>query len=158
MFLDDARTGKLKNIDKVDHSYDDKYLMCNFLTNIALASTYNSLVQLGLEEAQWNTLLDWNQERKFSVSIRFTGVQSCKFIEERIRDVESSKLQTVTQKNVETTSATKVITTVKEYAFEYTTSCELICYAGVGSKDGTIIKVLSHMSSFEVVCRSRRSP
>jgi hypothetical protein len=54
---------------EVSHTYEDKYLLVEFLVNSAIAATFNSLFALGLREEGCERLFEWAKTR--SVSLRW---------------------------------------------------------------------------------------
>lgn len=64
--------------DEVQHTFDDKYALCERFTNIAVASTLCVLELFGLKPNGLQSLLDWAKTR--SVSVRFKGEESCKYL------------------------------------------------------------------------------
>ena len=54
----------------VDHSYSDKYLLSEFLTNTALAANLCCLEQLGLTDSKLKKLLKWSESRSVTLRLK----------------------------------------------------------------------------------------
>ena len=80
----------------VHHKYNDKFLLAEMLTNLSSASMLAVLVQLGLKPADLEKVYGWVNDKKRSVTLRFSAVEKCSFIKKVVRK-EDSKVKVVTQ-------------------------------------------------------------
>lgn len=72
----------------VQHEYDYKYLLAEFLTNSTIAACFNSLEKLGVDDAKkLNSLKEWAKTR--SGTLRFKAEERCKFLKKTEREVKS---------------------------------------------------------------------
>ena len=71
----------------VQHEYEDKYLLAEFLTNASVASHASALDYLGVTEKPLEQLKEWSQ--KNSVSLRLNVEETCAFLRKTVREVES---------------------------------------------------------------------
>ena len=90
--------------------YDDKYGLAEFLANTAIAAGHECLAQLGLTAAGMQQLVLWGQSR--SVTLRFDASETCSYLREQSRKVESSSV--VHESTLFGKSSSKVVTTVRE--------------------------------------------
>jgi hypothetical protein len=83
--LDNTRTPEYPS--EVQHEYEDKYLLSEFLANSTIASHLSSFESLGLSAKPFSQLKEWATTR--SVSLRLQAEEQCKFLKKETRDVES---------------------------------------------------------------------
>ncbi|RYE89468.1 MAG: hypothetical protein EOO75_11760, partial [Myxococcales bacterium] len=127
--LDNARNPRYPQ--DVPHQYDDKYVLAEFLTRTATAAILQCLGSIGLSSEGLGQLVGWARDR--SVTLRFQARESCTFVREETRQVESAS-QHVTEKRTffggtEKTTE-KIVTTVKEYLWRFDFAYELVAYRG----------------------------
>lgn len=138
--LDETRNPKFPR--EVDHRYEDKFYLADFLTNVALAAYLNTLEELGLGHEKLMELVEKSSKGVRSVTLRFVSEQSCTFQEEKSVEVDSGVKRTMEIKEEEkandemetktTASLTsKVSTTVKEYLWTVIVKYE--CFVFIGS-------------------------
>ena len=77
--LDETRNPKFAR--DVDHRYEDKFHLANFLTNVALAAFLNTLEELGFGHEKLMELVEKSSGGVRSATLRFTSEQSCNFHE-----------------------------------------------------------------------------
>jgi hypothetical protein len=70
----------------VSHSYDDKFLLAEYLTNTALAAQVQCLEYLGVTD--FNTLKEWAKSR--TVTLRLKSEERCIFDKKTKRKADSS--------------------------------------------------------------------
>lgn len=87
-------TRKPEYAANVPHEYVDKFLLANFLANTTLASFLNVLETLGMKPEALKKMKEWSEAR--SVTVRFKAEETCTFLREVSRQVES-KTQYVTE-------------------------------------------------------------
>lgn len=142
----------------VFHRYLDKFLLVEFLTNSALASQISCLQALGLTSAQLQMLRSWASEN--SVSLIFCAEERCKFLREESRDIEGPRrveeVAVAGASLVETT--TKVVTTVKEYAWSFSVQYELTAFRGVGAEADDRFVFRSRSGTSEIKTQGKEPP
>mmetsp|Transcript_9281 Transcript_9281/g.29472 ORF Transcript_9281/g.29472 Transcript_9281/m.29472 type:complete len:1028 (+) Transcript_9281:35-3118(+) len=109
------------------HSFDDKYLLAEFLTNCGLAAQCTCLEALGVGTQQLATLVEWSASE--TVTLRLAGRQRCTFLREEEREVES-KSKVVKESTIFGKSEQKVVTRVNEWFWKIDVEWELVAYAG----------------------------
>jgi|GEM_PF-2451754 len=123
----------------VPHRYEDKYHLVEFLARTATAATLQCMGGVGLTSEGLAQLVAW--ARTMSVTLRFRAQETCTFLREETRKVESAQ-QVVEKRSMWGTSETteKVVTTVREYfwAFEYT--WDIVAFAGTSAEQGVVLQ------------------
>mmetsp|Transcript_27976 Transcript_27976/g.36148 ORF Transcript_27976/g.36148 Transcript_27976/m.36148 type:complete len:207 (+) Transcript_27976:72-692(+) len=114
---------------KVEHSYDDKYLLAEFICNMGLASQITCLEQFGMTPEILNTLKGWAINGE-AVTLRFRSEEKCSFIRTETRQEESKQKEVTEGSFFNLTS--KVMTTIKEYFWKVEVSWEVVAFRGVG--------------------------
>ena len=150
-------TRKPQSPSEIDHSYDDKYALAEFLTKTTTAATINVLELLGLQRASLVKLKDLYDNHKKSVTLRFAVKETCSFIKEKeVKmdnpevEIESSSKNTWNKQM--TKSRAKVILTVKKYYWKYDLQYILFAYAGNDPDAAeSSIKLHGRSSSYEIV-------
>jgi hypothetical protein len=116
----------------VQHRYDDKYGLAEFLTNTAIAAQLNCLDALGVNEKHLKQMKEWSQN--LSVTLRLKSEEKCSFVKEATRKVDS-KTQFVTEyksSSGATSSVTdKVVTVITEYFWNFEVEYELFAFQGI---------------------------
>ena len=82
LVLENNRRPKLP--ENVNHTYQDKYLLAEFVCNTSLAAVINSFANIGISGDVLKKLVAWCNENK-SVSLRFIADEKCTFIKEQSR-------------------------------------------------------------------------
>jgi len=82
LVLDKARNN-LRAASEVQHQYEDKYLLAERLTNIAISSQFNCLTELGFTDEVLATLRGWSQTGE--LRLRFRAEEFCTFEREAAR-------------------------------------------------------------------------
>eukprot|EP01094_Clydonella_sp_ATCC50884_P009527 TRINITY_DN1905_c0_g1_i4.p1 TRINITY_DN1905_c0_g1~~TRINITY_DN1905_c0_g1_i4.p1 ORF type:complete len:920 (-),score=379.55 TRINITY_DN1905_c0_g1_i4:79-2805(-) len=136
--LEVNRTPKLAA--SVQHEYEDKYLLAEFLTNAALATQLNVLEVLGLGEKDVVALKKWSDSR--AVTVQLVSEETCVFDRKETRKVES-KTQHV--KEYQGTFGShkvtdKVVTTVEEWFWNFTAKYEVSAYAGTDKSEKVVLR------------------
>jgi hypothetical protein len=115
----------------VPHRYDDKYTLAEILARTSIAALLQCLGSIGLSDEGLAQLLDWARTR--SVTLRFKAQETCKFLREEVRQVESAQQHVVEKRTrwggTETTTE-KIVTTVREYFWSFEFSYELVAFQG----------------------------
>jgi len=163
--LSNARNPLVASPD-LDHTYDDKFALSEFLSKIALASFFNTFERLGLDKTALGHLVSAVSNERKSVTLRFSSSEKCEFIrEDTIEAVSPQKLveermtSGVPDGTNTTVASTKIVNHVKEYHWRMDVEYSMYVYTGTNSKaDGDISKVLiSRNPSCEIVARGSKT-
>eukprot|EP00550_Attheya_septentrionalis_P012178 CAMPEP_0198303258 /NCGR_PEP_ID=MMETSP1449-20131203/56793_1 /TAXON_ID=420275 /ORGANISM="Attheya septentrionalis, Strain CCMP2084" /LENGTH=1029 /DNA_ID=CAMNT_0044005745 /DNA_START=155 /DNA_END=3244 /DNA_ORIENTATION=- len=77
-----------------DHTYDDKFGLAEFLTNVAVAAQTNVLERLGMDDTKLKILRDYaSEDYNRSLTLRFEAKQTCKFLKKDRVDLEGPDRQ-----------------------------------------------------------------
>lgn len=83
--LDNTRTPEFPS--DVQHEYEDKYLLIEFLSITSLSAIINSLEWLGVSGVPFKELKEWSKTK--NVTLRFRAEEECKFVRKDTREVKS---------------------------------------------------------------------
>eukprot|EP00961_Rhodomonas_salina_P269174 3637254-Rhodomonas_salina.1 len=140
-----------------EHSYSDKFVLCNMLVRLALGSTFQSLSVAGISDQDSATLIEWSKDA--TVSLRLAGSESCRFVQELSREEESNERRTVGRKGNQTSStSSKNVTKITEYQWKVEGTWHLAAFRGVGSSNADQISIFSQDFSREVMTGSKINP
>lgn len=139
---------------ETQHQYEDKYILVNMLSKLAISSTTNSLLSLGMSESQLREFVKWSESR--SVSLRFKSTEKCSFLRETKRDVDSATKHVV--EGFGTKIVSKTVTTITEYFWNFEVEYELVGYRGTGSDNSDILSILKKSRHTTVMTTTDRSP
>lgn len=143
--------------EDVQHKYDDKYMLAEFMTNAALAAQLNTLELLGLNAKSLQELKEWSDSR--SVTLRFASEETCTFDRMVEKEVEPTTKHVTEVKGswVGNYSRTdKVITIVKEYYWIFKVSYEL--YAFKGNDPATKVHFQKRSATYEIMTKTDVTP
>eukprot|EP00012_Vannella_robusta_P001713 CAMPEP_0206186944 /NCGR_PEP_ID=MMETSP0166-20121206/2702_1 /ASSEMBLY_ACC=CAM_ASM_000260 /TAXON_ID=95228 /ORGANISM="Vannella robusta, Strain DIVA3 518/3/11/1/6" /LENGTH=889 /DNA_ID=CAMNT_0053602421 /DNA_START=1 /DNA_END=2667 /DNA_ORIENTATION=- len=135
--LDNTRNPQLA--EEQAHSYQDKFLLANFLTSCALTSHFNCLEVVGFTQETLQTLQKWAVDK--AVTVRFRGEEKCEFVRSVTRK-EESKTQKVTEVTTAagtSTRTSKVVTTIKEYFWRFSVRYELVAFQATDVSNAMVI-------------------
>ena len=150
--LDNSKNPRLAS--EVEHQYDDKYLLAEFLANTALASHLNLLETLGLSPENVKKMMEWSKKR--SVSLCLTATEKSKFNRKETRNVESST-KYVRENTIFGKTTDKTVTKVTEYFWDFSFEYELFAFVGSdrndkivlqGRKGGVVVKTSSDSNPY----------
>ena len=141
--------------DEVQHKYEDKYRLAQFLTNITLASNLTCLSSLGLSLDQLVTMMAWSKSR--SVSLRFRATERCTFVREVKREVDSNN-KVVTETTMLGKFSTKLVTTITEYIWRFDLEYELQAFRGTGDEEGDVVHIMGRSASHEITTGTNNNP
>mmetsp|Transcript_4902 Transcript_4902/g.13764 ORF Transcript_4902/g.13764 Transcript_4902/m.13764 type:complete len:922 (+) Transcript_4902:140-2905(+) len=144
--------------EDVQHTYSDKYLFAEYLTNTAIGAQLNVLEVLGLTSKDFSQLKEWAASR--SVTLCLTAEERCKFDREETRKVESSTTHVREYSGFlggKSKVTDKVITKVKEYFWKFDFEYELFVYAGSDPKKDRI-RVQGRSGQYEIKTTSDSTP
>lgn len=153
--LDNTR--KPQSPSEIDHSYNDKYALAEFLTKTTTAATINVLELLGLQRSGLVKLKDFYDNHNKSVTLRFALKETCSFIKQKeiksdnpVVEMKSSSISILNKKVTE--SRAKVISKIKQYYWKYNFQYVLFAYAG-NDPDAAenSIELQGRSSSYEIV-------
>jgi hypothetical protein len=113
----------------VDHTYEDKYLLSEFLSNTAVASWLAVLGELGLGPEQLATLKGWSATR--TVTLRFRAEETCSFARKETRKEEAGG-QTVVESSLFGSVTSKVVHTITEWFWDFAAGWEVLAVRGAG--------------------------
>ncbi|KAJ1427659.1 hypothetical protein B484DRAFT_397165 [Ochromonadaceae sp. CCMP2298] len=154
LVLGSNKANTFATADKVNHRYDDKYMLAEYLTNTSAACYWNALSHLGLSAAHQSVLQQWALTK--DISLRFTREEECKFVEKRERDEDDpTRVETKLGLGVFTT---KVITRVTEYVFLFSVTYTVAAFTGVGENPQEYLVLTERSAEQEVVTRNNISP
>jgi len=161
--LDQTKNPVVAGAD-VDHRYEDKYALVEFLTNTGIAATLNVLEQLdGFDEEVLKQICVVVQEQKRSMTLRLAVEEDCEFAEETLRTVESPTSHQVTKATTTVGSADsstvyshKVVQQVKEYHWKGGVRHSLVLFAGTDPKMG--ITLGSRTATSPLVTSMKKAP
>lgn len=139
----------------VPHSYDDKYLLAEVATHLAMASTLQSLELVGLSADGLGQLREWAKTR--AVSLRLSAQETCRFSREESRKVESPAHVTEVKGIFGSSSRTeKVVVTVTEYFWKFDFAYEVVAYQGNAPENA--VALLTRKGSVEIKTAANQTP
>lgn len=142
--------------EDVQHQYEDKYMLAEFVTNTALAAQLNVFEILGLTEEKVKQLKEWATSK--AVTVRFTSEERCEFVKETTRKVESDTAHVREYSGLggKLTRTDKVITKVTEYFWKFTLKWELFVYGGTDLAGKVVLR--EGAGEVEVMTTSKVAP
>jgi hypothetical protein len=140
----------------VPHRYNDKYLLAEFLTRTGVAAVFQALQTAGLSADNLPQLIGWAKNR--TVTLRLNATETCTFLREESKKVESA--QHVTEKKTRwggtETTTEKIVTTVKEYFWNFEFRYELVAF--VGNEDDKALPLYSRAGKVEIKTAAKTTP
>jgi hypothetical protein len=158
--------------EDMDHQYDDKYALAEFLTNTTIAAQMNFMERMGLSEDKLRRLYNMVHVDKRSVTICFEAEDTCSFLKEQQMDVAKHGVEHVVETSKTTSGAMfggsssqkrenlkhKVIQKVSEYHWKIAAQYRIFCYAR-NDPDKDYVELLSRTSSTNIVTTgSKKAP
>ena len=137
----------------VQHVYDDKYTLVEFMTNMALAAESFVLEELGVTPAILKTLREWAKTK--AVTMRFSAEQRCVFSREVTKEVDSAT-KTVVQTSAFGNFSSKTVTTVHEFYWKFDADWEISVYTGTNANEKIVLK--SRKGTYEIMTGSKDTP
>jgi len=140
----------------VPHSYNDKYLLAELLTNTSLAAMVNCLEVLGVTEEHMKQFKSWSETR--TVSLSFQSEEKCNFVRTEEKKVESASQNVTEVKGLfgKTTITDKVVTTVTEHFWKFQYSYSLTAYQG--NNPANSITIRSKAGEYELKTSVKNTP
>lgn len=141
--------------EDTDHTYDDKFGLVEFLTNVSLAAQFACLEAIGLDAPKLAQLQAWTQAGK-ECTLRLTATERCSFLREVSREVSSAS-KVVSESTLFGTSESKVVTRIDEFFWRLEVSWELAVFAGAAA-DGTGLRLQGRSGACEIMSSTRQPP
>ena len=138
----------------VQHQYQDKYILTEMLSNMAIVSTFNSLQNCGVDDTKLQLMLDWAETRSVSLSLR--SAEMCKFVRKTTRDVDSATKHVTQGLGMSLTS--KSVTTITEYFWKFDVTYEIVCYRGTGESVDDVFTICHKEGSTEIKTTVDQAP
>ena len=168
--LDNQRTPRYAQ--EIDHQYDDKFALANFMTNTAIASYTNVLERMGMDQDKLEILCKAVHEDKRSVTLRFAAEDSCGFLFEKDVNVLVHDVEQTTESSESTsrgvlggatsnktqTAKTKVSKKIKEFHWDVGVSYKLFCFMGNDPKTNPIVLEERSSSCVIVTTGTKKAP
>ena len=151
------RTRDPRSPTDVPHSYDDKFLLAEFLGRASVASLMLCLETVGLDEAGAAKLREWAATR--SVTVRLKAHEECTFVREVTRKVEGAhELVTEVRSFLggKSTRSEKIVTTITEYLWSFEVRYELVAFPGPDPRDALALS--SRAGRIEVKTSTNHPP
>mmetsp|Transcript_28070 Transcript_28070/g.33246 ORF Transcript_28070/g.33246 Transcript_28070/m.33246 type:complete len:221 (+) Transcript_28070:73-735(+) len=136
----------------VNHTYEDKYLLSEFICNTAIMSQMTCLSHLGISEDQLLLMKEWADSNQ-TVTMQFSAHEKCHFIRSETKE-QDSKTKEIIQGVYNLTR--KVVTTIKEYIWNVEVSWEINVYHGTDIKNGFIVS--GRKGDHELITTNDKSP
>lgn len=138
-------------IGDTSHSYQDKFIVTNNVTNAMLSSCLLLFEELGFTSESIQALC--LQAQASHVSLRFESKETCVFVEETTKSVENPHSTQTTTGML--SSVTKSYTKVTEYTYKFNVTYILSAYRGVGATVDDIMQISSRSASQLIVLRAK---
>ena len=139
----------------VQHCYDDKYGLAEFLANTSIAAGHECLAQLGLSAASMQQLVSWAHSGRH-VTLRFQAEEKCAFAREVTRKVESASV--VSESSLFGKSSTKVVTNVTEYFWSFNSSWSVSAHINAGALESERVALVNRRGSCEIMTSTKVAP
>lgn len=140
----------------VPHRYDDKYALAEVVTRVTCASLVQCLEVIGASGEQLAQMQGWAKTR--SVTIRLVANESCRFLRETARKVESAEERVTETRGLlgKSTKVEKVVTTIIEYFWAFDFKYEIVAFQGTASDQA--ITLHSRSGSVEIKTTTDQTP
>ena len=142
--------------EDTDHTYDDKFGLVEFLTNVSLAAQFACLESIGLDAPKLAQLQAWAHAGK-QCTLRLTATERCTFLREVSRDVESAS-KVVHDSKLFGKSETKVVTRIDEFFWKFEVAWELTVFAGAATDGTDRVRLHGRSGSCEIMSSTRQPP
>lgn len=139
----------------VPHKYDDKYFLAEFVTHLAMASALQCVEILGLSAEALASMTEWAKTR--TVSLRLSAQESCRYLREETRQVESPEHVTETKGFFGTsTRSEKVLIKVTEHFWKFDFNYEIVAYRG--NAPDNAVALVTRSGSVEIKTAAKQTP
>ena len=140
----------------VDHTYDDKYLLAEFLGSLSLSAQLQILEKMGLSSKGIDQCKSWAKNR--SVTLRLKATEKCSFDREVTRK-EDSKTEHVREYkgalgSVKRTD--KTVYKITEYFWNFSAEYEIFAFEGNNPKEKVLLA--SRSGGVELMTSSKNTP
>jgi ubiquitin len=115
----------------VDHTYEDKYLLAEFICNTAVASQVICLTQLGMTSEHFKQMKTWADAGQ-TVTFGFTLEEKCSASRSETVEKESNTKH-VTESSMFGKVTSKVVTTITTYFWKVEAAWEIFAFPGTNS-------------------------
>jgi hypothetical protein len=164
--LDNAKS-HVQLAEDVDHTWDDKYALAEWLTNTLVAAQLDTLARLGLSDQVLERALVWahgdssDNTNNGTVNLNFQAKQSSEFVREV--EIEEKVLDETVQNTAAGislfSSGTKVTRKVKRYIFDVQASYHIeACQGSCQESSSPRLELRSRKMSATVTQSSDRKP
>lgn len=151
------RTRDPRSPADVPHSYDDKFVLAEFLGRASVASLMLCLETVGLDEAGAAKLREWAATR--SVTLRLKAHEECTFVREVTRKVDGAHEHVTEVRSFlggKSTRSEKIVTTITEYLWSFEVRYELVAFQGPDPRDALALS--SRAGRIEVKTTTNHPP
>jgi len=144
--------------ETVDHEYEDKYELAEFLVKSGSIATSNALLELGLKFEDLKTIVSWAEKK--SVTLKFQSEQTCAYSHSKTYDEESSvkKVEKKTKKSrwtsAEETVTQTIVNTITDHYWAFKQTHKIVVCRGVGSRNEDCIELSHNSNSMELKTKS----
>ena len=153
LILDNEREPKLA--EDVPHTYEDKYLLAEFITNSTFCAFTQALRHLGITDEILQKAREASKTK--SITIQFRAQEKCEFVRKQERTEESALFTTETRKNNKTETKTdKVVRKIEEYYWLCSMQYELILFEQTNINEGLIL--LKNEGKTEIMTSTQKPP
>ena len=135
------------------HNWEDSFLLVRSLTNVLISAQLKALETVGLTDKQLTIMKDWSCTR--NVTMRFKVEETCEFVREVQREVESAT-KAVTANTVLGTTQSYTVTKVTEFFWSLQRNCQIVVYAGTSVEQAIVL--CQHLNSTEIKTATQKSP
>eukprot|EP01060_Flectonema_neradi_P028024 TRINITY_DN376_c0_g1_i3.p1 TRINITY_DN376_c0_g1~~TRINITY_DN376_c0_g1_i3.p1 ORF type:complete len:897 (+),score=219.34 TRINITY_DN376_c0_g1_i3:141-2831(+) len=143
--------------DEVEHSYDDKYLLTEFVTGGGLGAVMTDLEVLGLTGDKIQEVLSKAQNR--SITLRFDAETTCDFVKKETREVEDpTSHETEVSGAINLKIKNKTVTKITEYYWNLSCTYSLSVYLGSDPNDSFLLLKDSSSTKLKTSTDSSPSP
>ncbi len=159
LILDANKANSIQPANSVEHRYEDKFLLANYLVNTSFSSVLDVLSHLGLTAPILAALIEWSKEK--DVSLRFESVETCAFVKETKRQVEDPVRQETTKSGMgfATSYVSRTYTTITEYVYEFSAEYRVSAFRGVGERDQDGVVLMKRNNAKHTInLRAKESP
>jgi hypothetical protein len=124
-------------IGEVSHTYQDKYLLAEFLLTTALSATANAMNTLGMSTRQQLEMAKWASNH--TITMHFDAVEKCDFHRNMTREEDIGpvvRVEVESEKDGKTHINKRAVQNVTDYFYNYRVDYKLYACKGVGSEVG----------------------
>lgn len=154
--LDNTRNPQLPT--EVQHKYDDKYLLADYLTKVSIASLLQCLESAGVTAQLLPTLRGWAKTQ--SVTFRLRAQEDCKYLREETRRIDSAH-EFVTEHESggsRSKKTEKVVTKVTEHFWGFDFKYELVAFAGTSADQAVVIRARAGYVEIKTAAKTTPRP